>query len=47
MLTFQVHPEKTITYKCDWEDCNYVNTVVTEIKKHRRQHLIDTKQLEK
>jgi len=43
----KTHPTQPIVYRCDWEECTFSSTIVTEIKKHRRQHLIDTKQLEK
>ena len=34
-------------YNCDWAGCNHVSAAVTEVKRHRRKHLIDEKQLVK
>ena len=33
--------------RCDWAGCDHSSPVVTEVKRHRRQHLIDEKLLVK
>ncbi|XP_023320079.1 zinc finger and SCAN domain-containing protein 2 [Eurytemora carolleeae] len=43
----KAHPNQTIMYRCDWEACEYSSTIVTEIKKHRRNHQIQANQLQK
>ena len=35
------HPDTTIMYNCDWLGCSHSSPAVTEVKKHRRKHLID------
>jgi len=41
------HPDISVVYKCDWEGCNHTSTQVGEVKRHRRKHLIEEKQLVK
>jgi len=41
------HPDVSVYYKCDWDGCSHTSTQVLEVKRHRRKHLIEVKQLVK
>ena len=41
------HPDTEILYRCDWPGCQEASTAVSEVKKHRRKHLIEENQLVK
>ena len=41
------HPDTEIVYQCDWPGCEQASPAVTEVKRHRRKHLIEENQLVK
>ena len=41
------HPDCTVYYRWDWDGCNHTSNQILEVKKHRRKHLIEDKQLVK
>ena len=41
------HPGVEVVYHCDWQHCHHSSPAVTEVKRHRRKHLIEENQLVK
>ena len=41
------HPGTEVIYQCDWQHCQHSSPAISDVKRHRRKHLIEENQLVK